>query len=349
MNRRQFLGPRSVSRLTGGLSSFAELPECQETEAFGTLLRFARQVMAAPFEVILPVGTLSANSAAAAAFEVLDRTEQQLTVYRPSSPISRLNRIATSAAVPLGDELLELFRLALRITDETEGAFDITTGSLIKAWGFFRGPKRVPNTAAWQEARERSGARHVELDVQARTIRFRRPGVEINLGSIGKGYALDQAASCLRKKWCVNSALLHGGYSSLYAMGAEPGSRQGWKVGLAHPWNAGRRIAVVQLKDRALATSASTYQHLEYQGRKLGHILDPRTGWPAEGMASVSVIAPTAAEADALATAFFILGFDKAKAYCETHPGIGAVLLPEGAAAPVAVGLTSCEVSIFPA
>jgi FAD:protein FMN transferase len=349
MNRRDFLRPPSISRITGVLASSTGLPEARQTQISTTLLRFARRFMACQFELLLPFGTFNAHSAAAAAFEVLGRMEQRLTVYRPSSPISRLNRIAASEAVPLEGELFELFRLALRITNETEGAFDIATGSLIKAWGFFRGPNRVPDTRTLEKARECAGARHVALDNQARTIRFRRPGVEINLGSIGKGYALDRAADCLRKKWHVSSALLHGGYSSLYAMGTEPASRQGWKVGLAHPWKRGRRIALVELKDRALATSASTYQHFEYQGRKLGHILDPRTGWPAEAMTSVSVVAPTAAEADALATAFFILGSDKAKAYCESHPGIGAVLLREDASVPVAVGLTPREVSVFPA
>jgi thiamine biosynthesis lipoprotein len=109
-------------------------------------------------------------------------------------------------------------------------------------------------------------------------------------------------------------------------------------------------LAIVHLQNRALGTSAATFQHLEYQGRKLGHILDPRTGWPAEGIASASVLAPTAAEADALATAFFILGIEKAKTYCENHPNIGAVLLPaEESATPVSFGLAPEKRSYFPA
>jgi thiamine biosynthesis lipoprotein len=101
------------------------------------------------------------------------------------------------------------------------------------------------------------------------------------------------------------------------------------------------------LRDRALATSAATFQHLEYNGRKLGHILDPRTGWPAEGIASATVLAPTAAEADALATAFFILGIEEARAYCTNHPEVGALLLPSGEdAQPVIVGLAPAEVDL---
>jgi thiamine biosynthesis lipoprotein len=110
-------------------------------------------------------------------------------------------------------------------------------------------------------------------------------------------------------------------------------------VGIRHPWDPDRRLAVVRLRDRALGTSAATFRHLEHEGRRLGHILDPRTGWPAETLTSASVVAGTAAEADALATAFFILGVEKARAYCEQHPDVGAVLLPQGSDVPVVLGL----------
>src|SRR5207237_73189 len=174
--------------------------------------------------------------------------------------------------------------------------------------------------------------------------------LEVNLGSIGKGYALDRATERLRTEWGVGHALLHGGHSSIYALGSEPGRPRGWSVAIRHPWDPERRLATVWLRDRALGTSAATYQHLEYNGRKLGHILDPRTGWPAEELALASVVAPTAAEADALATAFYVLGVDKARAYCEAHPGIGTLLLPPGEAArPVVLGLTAEEISIFAA
>jgi thiamine biosynthesis lipoprotein len=180
---------------------------------------------------------------------------------------------------------------------------------------------------------------HVCLDAERRAVRYLRPGLEINLGSIGKGYALDRAAAVLREGWNLSAGLLHGGHSSVYAVGTEPGGDRGWLVGITHPWDTARRIAAVRLRDQALGTSAATFRHLEYNGRKLGHILDPRAGWPAEGMDLASVVAPTAAEADALATAFYILGVEKARAYCDTHPEVGAVLLPQGADAPVFVGL----------
>jgi thiamine biosynthesis lipoprotein len=170
-------------------------------------------------------------------------------------------------------------------------------------------------------------------------VRYLRPGLEINLGSIGKGYALDRAAAIVRGRRNLPGALLHGGHSSVYAIGIEPGDERGWAVGLGHPWEPGRRIALLRLRDRALGTSAATFRHLEHDGRRLGHILDPRSGWPAEGVALASAVAPSAAEADALATAFYILGAEKTRAYCDAHPDVGAVLLLEGQEAPVFFGI----------
>jgi thiamine biosynthesis lipoprotein len=245
------------------------------------------------------------------------------------------------------EELFHLLNLAARLTRETEGAFDISVGALIKAWGFYRRAGRVPSVDERRSVQTRVGMQHVVLDHDQRTVRYLCPGVEINLGSIGKGYALDCVAERMRCEWGLGHALLHGGSSSVLAMGSEPGTSSGWTVALRHPRDAQRRLAVVHLRDRALGTSAATYQHLEYNGRKLGHILDPRTGWPAETLASASVAAPTGAEADALATAFFILGVDKARAYCGAHPGVGAVLLPQCEdAVPVIMGFAPGEVSL---
>jgi thiamine biosynthesis lipoprotein len=351
MNRRDFLKPVHFAQTAGQVLGAVEelvgpVPEPPPEEI--SLLRASHRAMATTFEVLLPYGTPNATATAAAAFEDIDRLEQQLTVYRDTSEVSRLNRLAPTLAVPVEERLFGLLSLAAEITAETGGAFDITAGALIKVWGFYRGPRRVPSEHERAEALTHVGMRHVDLDPPSHSVRYRRPGLEINLGSIGKGYALDRVAEMLRDRRNVSTALLHGGHSSVLAIGSQPGDDRGWAVGIRHPWQPDRRLALVRLRDRALGTSAATFQHLEYKGRKLGHILDPRSGWPADGMASASVVAPTAAVADALATALFILGVDQARAYCETHPGIGAVLLPEGVSgSPVTVGLASHEVSVF--
>jgi thiamine biosynthesis lipoprotein len=351
MNRRDFLHPRRLAQTAGQvLGALDEIQALQRTEKPAeeiALLRLGRRAMATGFEVILPYGTPSGVEAAEAALDEIDRLESQLTVYRDSSEVSRLNRFAPTTAVPVEPRLFELLRLAARLHAETEGAFDISVGALIKAWGFYRRRGRVPSEQERAEVAGRIGMRHVRLDAERHTVHYDVPGLEINLGSIGKGYALDRAAELLRTRWSVNSGLLHGGHSSILALGSEPGGRDGWAVGVKHPWEQERRFALVRLRDRALATSAATFQHLEYNGRKLGHILDPRSGWPTEGVASATVLAPTAAEADALATAFFILGADGARAYCARRPDVGAVLLPAGEEArPVVLNLAAGEVDL---
>jgi thiamine biosynthesis lipoprotein len=331
LNRRQFFRSARLAQAAGetlaaldadGLVSGQHLPARTE------LLSVSRRAMACQFDMLVPAAHPDALAAAEAALDEIDRLEAQLTVYRDTSEVSRLNRLAAHAPVPVEKGLFDLLALSARLSAETEGAFDITAHALIQCWGFFRGPRRVPAPAEREAALENVGMHQVALDPEQRTVHFRRRGLGINLGSIGKGYALDCVARLLRADWQLSSALLHGGHSSVYALGAPAHDPEGWTVGICDPRDPTYRIARVRLKDRALGTSSATFQYLEHEGRKLGHLLDPRSGWPAEGMLGASVVAPTAAEADALATAFFILGVDKARAYCAAHPEIGALLLP---------------------
>ena len=175
----------------------------------------------------------------------------------------------------------------------------------------------------------------MELDPARQTVRFRKPGVRINLASLGKGYALDVCAERLLALG-MTDFLLHGGQSSVLAKGfpttsgpskSSRSDMHDWEVGICHPQQPGRRLGVVRLRDRALGTSGGQFQSFRHGGRRYGHILDPRTGWPAEGVLATTVVADTAALADALSTAFFVMGPDQSLDYCRTHPEIGAVLV----------------------
>jgi thiamine biosynthesis lipoprotein len=150
----------------------------------------------------------------------------------------------------------------------------------------------------------------LEIDEQAGTVCFLRDGVEINLGSVGKGWAIDRAVDLLGRRGVLN-AFVHGGQSSVRTMGhrfSPDGGQKGWVVGLRHPLKPGKRLATFQLRDEALGTSGSGTRFFVENGRKVGHILDPRCGQPAEGVLSATVVAATAADADALATALYVLG-----------------------------------------
>jgi thiamine biosynthesis lipoprotein len=349
LRRRDFLHPRHVASaagvVAGALDEVSALANEPVTEEIA-LVRLGWRAMATRFEIACPFETPSAMEAAQDAFELLDALEDQLTVYRDHSEVCQLNRQAPGRPVRVERRLFALLELANRLYQDTGGAFDVTAGALIKAWGFFRGPRRVPGDAERQEALAKVGMQHVALDGARKTVHFRRPGIEINLGAIGKGYALDRMAERLARRWHLPAFLIHGGGSSVLGHGSPEGGR-GWQVRIRHPWRADRCVAKVWLRGRALGTSAATFQYLEHEGKKLGHILDPRTGWPAGGLASVSVVAPTAALADALSTAFYVGGVDIARQYCETNPSVGAILLLERSPRPVAIGLTSDEYELL--
>jgi FAD:protein FMN transferase len=310
------------------LFQLADEPEAPPGEF--ALVRVSRRAMATTFEVAIPQGThRDPVAAATAALDLIDDLEDQMTVYREHSEVSRLNATAPESPVVVEKQLFDLFTRCAAWSHETEGAFDIATGALVKAWGFFRREGRVPTPKERNDAMARSGFRHVILNPERLSVKFRHAGLEINLGAVGKGYALDRAARLLREEWGVRSALLHGGGSSVYALGAPPGDPRGWPVRLKHPTEPGRSLGTIPLRDRGLGTSAATFQFFEYKGRKLGHLLDPRTGWPAAGTASACVTATTAAEADAMSTAVFVLGAAGAEKLTRLRPALGAVVLED--------------------
>lgn len=283
--------------------------------------------MATQFEVVIPWGAPTAANAATSALDLIDQIEDQLSVFRPSSELSRLNRTAAHAPVPVEPRLFELLTLCERLSRETDGAFDVTSSPLSRVWGFHDREGKVPDESELSAARERVGMHRLEFDRSRGTIRFPSQGVEINLGSIGKGYALDRAAELLQSKWRQRNFLIEGGASSVLAFGAPPDDDRGWSVGIRHPHDDGRSVQV-HLRDRALGVTGIAHQHFSYNGRKLGHVLDPRTGCPCVNWALAIVLAPTAAEADALSTAFFAMSGDATARYCSKRSDIAAILLP---------------------
>ena len=286
--------------------------------------------MATTFEIAIPLGTPHALDAAHDALDLVEALEAQLTVYRDASEVARLNAAAAAAPVVVEANLFALLAHAATLTQNTEGAFDAAMGRVIRAWGFFDRSPHVPTVADRAATMRASGMRHVVLNAETRTVRFLR-GLEINLGGIGKGYALDCVADGLRTKWNIGSALVSGGGSSVVGIGHPPHDGRGWPVAIRHPHDASQVLATVRLRDAALGTSAATYQQFRYKGKSYGHLLDPRTGRPAEGTASASCVAPSGAEADALSTAFFVLGAAKSAAFVASRPPLGMVVLADDA------------------
>jgi thiamine biosynthesis lipoprotein len=240
------------------------------------------------------------------AFEEVRRLDRMLSNYRRDSEWSEVNRFAAQRPVRVTPELFRLLERCLDYSRRSEGAFDISVGPLMKVWGFYRGTGRLPGKAEVRKALETVGYRHLILDAQHYTVRFDRPGVELDPGGIGKGYAVDRMVDVLRENG-VTSGLISAGSSSIYALGTPPGA-QGWKVSVRHPRDSRRTVAEVYLKNESMSTSGNYEKFFQANGRMYSHIMDPRTGYPAPGMLSVSVIAPTTLASEAWTKPIFING-----------------------------------------
>lgn len=295
------------------------------------LLRVHRPGMGSYFEIRLGARVPGAVELASRALDLIEALEGQLTIYRDDSEVSLLNRSAPGGPVAVEPGLFDLLTLARGLSEWSGGAYDVTAGALSEAWGFVRGPKRVPTDAERAEALAKTGWRKLRLDPTRRTVGFETPGMVVNLGSIGKGYAIDRAVEVLRGHWLPTSALVHGGQSSLFALGSPPGRfADRWEVALRNPFAPESPLGVFRVRNRAVGTSGGAFQRFEVDGRSYGHILDPRTGEPAEGPASVTVLAPNAAEADALSTALYVLGAEAARDLVAGRPDVGVVFVHEG-------------------
>jgi thiamine biosynthesis lipoprotein len=318
MQRRAFLDPRPLLDDSQSFRFPASL----------TLLRVSRRAMATTFEIALPYGTPDGIAAAESALDLIGDIETWMTVFDDDSEVCRVNREATKRPIEVSEPLFDLLTQCAALSAETNGTFDPATGAMTKCWGFYRREGRLPTARERAEAMAASGMKHVVLDEVNRTVRFLRPGLELNFGSIGKGFALDRAAELLVRDWGIRSGLLQGGGSSIRAIGLPPEDSRGWSIGLKHPHHESHSLGTVHLTNNGLGTSAATYQYFVYKGKKYGHVLDPRTGHPAEGTASASVLAATAAEADAFSTAAFVMGESAFLEFARHRPEIDCVVLP---------------------
>jgi thiamine biosynthesis lipoprotein len=302
--------------------------------ADGHWIRVFRRAMACRFEVTLPGDRAADIAAARASLEEADRLEAALSIFRPTSELSLLNQLGATSARALSDELFALLARCHELSAATAGAFDITSTPLSACWGFLRRQPQVPSEPDLAAARALVGMHQIVLDIDTRTARLAGAGVSVNLGAIGKGYAVQAVAKALRAHG-VADALVSAGGSSVVAMG---GGRAGWRVDVTSA-RASRRLARLRLRNAALGTSGAGEQYLEIEGTRHAHVIDPRTGLPSSGIVSASVVTTDAATADALATAFFVGGLELARSYCDAHPGTLALMTPDdGREQTIAVG-----------
>jgi FAD:protein FMN transferase len=291
-----------------------------------TPVMLALNAMATRFELVLNgENATRMRGAGEAALAEVERLEARLSLYRPTSEIARVNALAAHEPVRVSPSVFGLLQHARQLQSESGGAFDITVAPLVRCWGFMHGTGRVPEPAEIEDARSRSGMAHVILDQENYSVRFDQEGVMIDLGAIGKGYAIDCAVETLREAG-VTSALLHGGTSTVYGIGAPPDAR-GWKIAIAPaPDQPSRQITVV-LRDNALSVSAVWGKSFEADGKKFGHVIDPRTGWPVNHAVQAAVVLPSATETDALSTALLVRGGEGHEAINRLRPDMRTLVV----------------------
>jgi FAD:protein FMN transferase len=267
----------------------------------------------------------AARAAMAVVFAEFDRLDALLSVWKPGSDVQRINAASGGAPVRVSADTLAVVRAAQQTSAITDGKFDITFGALSDVWKFDHDQDdRIPSDDQVAARLPHVDYQAVRVDEAAHTIALARPGVRIHLGGIGKGYAVDRAIAIMRERGLRDFLIQSGG--DLYA-GGEPGDRP-WTLGINDPRGApDESFATIELRDRTLSTSGDYERFFVKDGQRYHHLLDPDTGRPARGSRSVTIVAPTATEADGLSTGVFILGPEKGMALIERLPEVEAVIV----------------------
>lgn len=274
--------------------------------------------------LVLEENRLLAETAIAAAIAEMARLERMMTDWRDDSQLMLVNREAFRRPVQVDPELFAVIRDGIQAGIDTDGAFDITWRSAGRLWDFKAIPPRLPDAAAIAEAARRVDYRNISLDHDKRTVRLLAEHVHIGLGGIAKGAIVDHAVDVLRQRGCKRFVVNAGG--DIFARGRNDGGRLWW-VAIRHPRANQENLAVLPVANLAVVTSGDYERYFTIDGVMYCHILDPRTGWPARGCQSVTVMATTTSRADALATGIFVLGPERGLALAERLPQVEAMVV----------------------
>lgn len=258
------------------------------------------------------------------AFKEIERIDKLMNVYDPESEVSAINKMANDKAFFVSKDILEVVSQAIAMAKLTDGALDISVFPLIALWDFGGNTKRIPSADEIKEKLKLSDYKKIILDEKNSTIKLDLSGMQIDLSSIAAGYSADKAIQVLKKSGIRNALVNAGG--EIYALGSPPG-RNGWRIGIRHPRQNAELLGVIEIKDKAIVTSGDYENFFEIDGKRYCHIINPKTGWPVEGVMSVTILAKTATKADALATALFPMGADKGLRLVESLENVDCIIV----------------------
>jgi thiamine biosynthesis lipoprotein len=265
-------------------------------------------MLGSPFEItVVAQDTLKANEYIDVAIAEVKRIENLISDWIPTTQISEINNNAGIQPIKVSDELFDLLERALKISKLTNGAFDISYASMDKIWKFDGSMKEMPTPEAIKESVSKIGYENIILNDKEKTVFLKLGGMKLGLGGIGQGYIADKVKELLMSKGCKSGLVNVSG--DINAWGKQPNG-ESWKVGIVNPMNKNNIFATFPLVNSAVETSGSYEKYVVFNGIRYSHIIDPRSGYPATGIVSVSVFAKQTEIADALATGIFVLGVE---------------------------------------
>lgn len=329
----------AILLLSCACSGSQPAPEPAE-EAQGFVLRESREIMSTVFELSVAAGPddepATVRPALEAALDEVARIEGVMSPYIADSELSQVNAAAGGAPVVVSAELYGVVERAVALCDETGGLVDISFMPLGRVWDFRAEPFVLPGDEAIEAARALVDCKAIELDSAVGTLRLPREGMALGLGAVAKGYAVDRASAMLSQAGFANHLVNGGG--DVLGRGAKPDSA--WMVGIRHPREDGGLMGRMPLRDAAMVTSGDYERYVEVEGVRYHHIIDPRTGRPAQGLVSVSVMADNAERADGLATALLAAGPEEAERLVQDL-GVEALLVHQDGSYQVSRGIAS--------
>ena len=284
-------------------------------------------LLGSPFEITL-VGkdTTTINTNIDLAVAECKRVENLISDWIPTTPVSEVNRNAGIKPVKVPLELIYLLERSKKISELTQGAFDVTYASMDKIWKFDGSMKKIPSETEIKNSVAKVNYKNLIIDDKSQTVFLKETGMKIGLGGIGQGYIADKIKELLKLKGVVAGIINVSGDISTW--GKQPNGEQ-WKIGIKNPVNKDKIFATFPIEDTAVETSGSYEKYVIFNGKRYSHIIDTRTGYPATGLVSVSVFAKTTELADALATGIFVLGKEVGMDLINQLPGIECIMVDD--------------------
>lgn len=283
--------------------------------------------MGSRFEItVVAENALDGDKHIADAIAEIERIEKLISSWDPNSETSKINEAAGKTPVTVSQELFDLIERSLKISKLTDGAFDISYASMDRIWKFDGSMTSMPSKEAIQHSVAKVGFQNIVLDKQHNSVFLRLPGMKIGFGAIGKGYAADKAKEVLTKKG-VSSGIINAA-GDMNTWGKQPNGTA-WKVALTNPMDKNKGFGMLPVTNRAVVTSGNYEKQVVFNGVKYSHIIDPRSGYPATDILSVTVFAPKAELADALATSVFVMGRETGLDRIDQLPQVDCIIIAE--------------------